>query len=104
MSNTIDGFSPSTSLVTDSSRSGSINPSTAAASAPVAPPSGNGADTATLSSAAQQLANLSAAVDRSSGLDVTRIATLQAAINRGTYQVDSQSVAAKLLATQNELQ
>ena len=73
--------------------------STTNAPAPAAPAAG---DTATVSSVAVQLAKLGTAVDQSSGVDSAKVASLQAAISNGTYQVNSQSVADKLLATQNE--
>lgn len=104
MSNSIDGVGSSTPLVTGTSRgpaAGAVaNPGsgTTAAASPAA------SDTATVSTVAQLLAKLGAAVDQSSGFDGVRVATLQAAINSGSYQVDAQAVAARLLATQNELQ
>ncbi len=103
MSNKIDGYGPSTSLVTGSGRSSTSGSVSSSGSAPTAPAAPQASDTATVSSVAHQLAKLGAAVDQSSGVDSTKVASLQAAINSGSYQVNAQSVAAKLLATQNEL-
>ena len=103
MSNKIDGYSPSTTLVTGSGRSGAPAPTLNSDAAAAAPPAPSTSDTATVSTAALTLAKLSVAVDQSSGVDSAKVASLQAAISQGTYQVDAQSVAAKLLATQNEL-
>lgn len=104
MSNKIGGYSPATPVVTGNgpstgAGSASSTGSTANAPAPAAPSTG---DTATVSSVAIQLAKLGTAVDQSSGVDSAKVASLQAAINAGTYQVNAQSVADKLLATQNE--
>jgi len=105
MSNKIGGYSsPSTPLVTGGGPSAGAGTASNAASttnapAPAAPSAG---DTATVSSVAVQLAKLGTAVDQSSGVDSAKVASLQTAINNGTYQVNAQSVADKLLATQNE--
>jgi len=104
MSNKIDGYGPSTPLISGGSRSSATGATTGSGSAPTAPPPApaSSGDTATVSGVAQQLAKLSAAVDQSSGIDSAKVASLQASIAQGTYQPNAQAIAAKLLATQNE--
>lgn len=54
-------------------------------------------DEVTLSSKGAQLAKLEAHLQEQSGVDEARVAAARAAIDSGSYKVDSQSLAAKLL-------
>jgi negative regulator of flagellin synthesis FlgM len=104
MSNKIQGFGPQQPLV-----SGGTRPSGTEKVSPAeggSAPAGGGAapaDTITLSHSANQLQKLADAVAAAPVVDAGRVATVKSAIEQGTYQVDSQRVATKLLAAQKDL-
>lgn len=87
-------------------KSGVTNASGGAKAKPAAPdagsaakaPAGNESDSVSLSSEAHTMARLESAVNNAPDVDEARVASLKQAIENGTYQVDPQAIAEKMLA------
>ena len=59
-------------------------------------------DTVSLSSTSSQLRSLEARVNESSGLDTTRVESVKKAINEGSFNIDANRIADRLLAVARE--
>lgn len=64
---------------------------------------GAGADSVHITDSARALAALSQAVQTAPEVDAGRVATLQQAIANGSYSIDSERIAARMLQVEQEL-
>lgn len=88
---------------------GSLDPIRGGKPAGSAPGSGSGvsagadADSVHITDSARALAALSQAIQSVPDVDTARVATLQQAIASGSYSIDSEGIAARLLQTEQDL-
>lgn len=103
MANKISGYGSST-VVTGGSRSSAVDrpAGDAGAAKPAATPA-PAADSVTLTQSARSLAKLGEAVAAAPVVDSARVDAIKGSIAQKTYQVDSQKVADKLLAAEQDL-
>jgi negative regulator of flagellin synthesis FlgM len=101
MSTKITGYGTPTTVVTGSSRSGGVE--RFAGDAPQSGPASPGGDSVTLTNSARTLQKLSDAIAASPVVDGNRVEAVKSQIAQNTYKVDSLKVAAKLLASDQEL-
>ncbi len=101
MSNKIQGYGPQAPVVTGSTKGAPVERTSGEQKVgPVAPPAG---DSVTLTESARQLQKLSEAVAAAPTVDAARVESVKRAIAQGTYEVNAERVADKLLAANREL-
>ncbi len=83
-------------------RTGSQGGRPASKSAPAAPATG-GPDKVTFTGDAERLAKLDEAIQSTSGVDSNRVAEIRKAIASGTFKVDSEQIASKLIDLERDL-
>lgn len=102
MTNKIQGYGATTTVVTGGTRPGTVE--RPVGEAPATPgPAAPAADSVTLTNSARTLQKLSDAIAASPVVDSVRVDAIKGAIAGNSYQVDSQKVADKLIAADREL-
>jgi negative regulator of flagellin synthesis FlgM len=102
MSNKIQGYGPQAPAVTGGAKSAPVGRVSGDAEkvGAVQPPAG---DSVTLTDSARQLQKLADAVAAAPVADASRVAAVKKAVAQGTYEVNAERVADKLLAANREL-
>ena len=101
MSTKITGYGTPTTVVTGSSRPNGVE--RVAGDAPQGGPASPAGDSVTLTNSARTLQKLSDAIAASPVVDGNRVDAIKSQIAQTTYKVDSLKVAARLLASDQEL-
>ncbi|HUO80433.1 MAG TPA: flagellar biosynthesis anti-sigma factor FlgM [Steroidobacteraceae bacterium] len=101
MTTKITGYGTPSTAVTGSSRTGGVE--RVAGDAPPSGPASPAGDSVTLTSSARTLQRLGDAIAASPVVDGNRVEAVKSQIAQNTYKVDSLKVAAKLLASDQEL-
>ncbi len=101
MSNKIQGYGTQPPLVTGGAKTGPVErTSTDKKVEGVQPAAG---DSVTLTNSARQMQKLADAVAAAPVTDAERVASVKKAVAQGTYEVNAERIADKLLAAQREL-
>ncbi len=101
MSSKIQGYGPQAPAVTGSAKSGPVERASGEQKVnAVTPPAG---DSVTLTASARQMQKLSEAVAAAPVVDAARVESVKRAVAQGTYEVNAERVADKLLAANREL-
>jgi negative regulator of flagellin synthesis FlgM len=101
MSTKITGYGTPSTVVTGSTRTGGVE--RVAGDAPQNGPASPAGDSVTLTNSARTLQKLGDAIAASPVVDGNRVEAVKSQIAQNTYKVDSLKVAAKLLASDQEL-
>ena len=101
MSTKITGYGTPSTVVTGSSRTPGVE--RVAGDAPQGGPAAPAGDSVTLTNSARTLQRLGDAIAASPVVDGNRVEAVKSQIAQNTYKVDSLKVAAKLLASDQEL-
>ncbi len=104
MPDRIDGFTtpPGTQPNTQTNRQGNTAPetrSTPSEQQPARPAT----DSVSLTESARQLSELSSEAAAGEAVDIGRVETVRQALEEGTYQIDSQQIAERLLALEDNI-
>jgi negative regulator of flagellin synthesis FlgM len=102
MSNKIQGYGTQPPVVTGGAKTGGVD-RPAAPVGKVDGPAAPAGDSVTLTNSARTLTRLADAVAAAPVTDAERVSAVKKAVSQGTYQVDAQRVADKLLAANREL-
>jgi negative regulator of flagellin synthesis FlgM len=102
MSSKIQGYGPQAPVVTGGAKSAPVERTSSDEQKvrAVTPPAG---DSVTLTSSARQLQKLAEAVAAAPATSAERVASVRQAVAQGTYEVNAERVADKLLAADREL-
>jgi len=101
MSNKIQGYGPQSAPVAGSGRSAPVE--RVASDAPKVERTQPTNDSVTLTNSARTLQKLEAAVAAAPVVDEMRVAEIKDAVQKGTYEVNPERVAAKIVAASREL-
>jgi negative regulator of flagellin synthesis FlgM len=102
MSNKIQGYGPQAPVVTGGAKTGPAE-RVAGADQKVAAVQAPTGDSVTLTGAARQLQKLAEAVAAAPVTDAERVANVKRAVANGTYEVNAERVADKIIAANREL-
>lgn len=103
MTNRINGYDNSRSIASSKGAANSAPTADKVQSDAAAPAAASSADQVTLTGSARTLQKLSEAVASAPVVDTAKVAKVKEALQNGTYKINTQSVADKLLQSESAL-